>query len=558
MPTNGVAPDALTIASPRVRHDPTKEYVGGGGEEYSAFGNYIRRLPTPDDDLDNLIGNDVYVRMGNDEQIASSTFLEMMMVLRRPMTLDLAFADVDSGADGDDGKGDKKTKSPGSNDYDKSVLVRDYCQRCLDNLESNGGSAFRVNWELLHNAMRFGNAVGEPVWEQGRDEDKGRYILKSIKIKPRHVYSFVVNRVMELLGLAAFTGDYAQWRESYAKVTDTRDALGLLAGELPNGWEFIERDKFCVLSLLTQNNDPRGTSWWRTIYNAWYQKMRRLRQLDLYARRFGLPILFGTTAPDAGDQWNADSSGNEDKSVPKISAEQAYLQRLLGVKEGDAIAAPDGTKLNVVQNTNDGGALASALRYHDSQIVKGITFQKLATSPDPSQAKASSEVHQDILNVTPMYLKNELTTMWRNDILWPMVRDNLGAEYKKYLPKPNLGRIDPEDLAKLLTALGRALASGGLHYSMLPEIWSDWGLPPADIEAWMQEIQQEKAVINTINTQTTTGGAAGAATDPNAPVQTDQQRYEQQEVGKAISRARARRTAGRQGSSFSEGQEETK
>lgn len=465
------------------------EYVTGGN---SGGWNWLQTLPTPDDDLENLIGNDVYTRMGNDEQIQASTMLLIMMALRRPMTFDPAFADLDEN----------------DADFLKGLEVRDAFQRAIDNLGRHRSSLFKFHFEMLYNAMRFGAGVAEKTYERGTGEDANREVFKYLKVKRRETVPFVVDYFFNHLGFAVYNGPYLGWLGEMKRVL-TNSEGGTMAGsdtmaqktkvkqgeeekEVPL-WEFIPREKFAVLSLLTENNDPRGRSWWRCIYNAWFQKMNRLRQLNLYMERFGLPIPIGTVSDSATDQYPLNGVGEEDKTRDKVSPQVGLLQALVNMRSGDALALPHGTEVELIQNTNDGGSLMNSLHYHDSQMVKGITFQKLATSPDAHQAKASGEVHQDVLNTPVHYLKNEVVEMDMQDLVIPWVEVNYGPGSRKYAPRPNLGRTDPEDLARLLTALGTAFEKGGLHWSMLPEIWADWGLPRVDVKAWMEEMRTARA-----------------------------------------------------------------
>jgi hypothetical protein len=482
------------------------EYVTGGSNNRSW--TWLESLPTPDDDLDNLIGNDVYTRMGNDEQVQSSTMLLIMMALRRPLTLDPAFADRDESDE----------------DFKMGLEVRDFCQRALDNLGKHRGSLFRFHFEMLYNAMRFGNSVAEITYERGSGEDANKLVFKCIKVKQRHALAFVVDYFWNHLGFTAYRGPYTGWLGEMKRVLQVATGSTMVGSEELNAkkapvndgenkekapplWEFLPRDKFAVLSLLTENNDPRGRSWWRCTYNAWQQKMRRLKQLDSFARRFGEPIVVGEVAPNASDQHPLDGNGNEDRTQPKVAPQFALLQALIQMKAGDALAVAEGTKVHVIENGNDGGVLMNSIHFHDSQIVKGITFQKLATSPDAHQAKNAGEVHQDVLNSPVHYLKNELVTMDLNDLLIPLVIRNYGPTARKYVPKPNLGRTDPEDLANLLIALGTAFEKGGLHWSMLPEIWADWGLPRVNIEEWMADMKAKRG-----------GAPSDADSDPAAQI----------------------------------------
>ena len=517
-----------------IRPDMGHEYVAARGMSSGAYGfggDYLERLPHDSDDLETLIGNDVYTRMGNDEQIDSSTMLLVMMTLRRPMLLDPAFADADTG----------------DAEFQKGLEIRDFCNRALANLGRHGGSSFRFLFEITRGAMQYGNATAEKVYELGEGQDAARFVFQSLKVKPRTSTAFIVDRCFNLKGYGFYSGDYAGWQgaQTAALTGDGVTGYSVVAASALGGalWQFLPREKCVTLTLLGRDNDPRGRSWWRSSYNAWQQKMQRLKQLDRYNKRFGEPFVFGTTSGEAADQFQTDSAGQEDRTKPKVSPEAQLLRVLIQLMAGQAIAGPHGTDVKIVQNTGDGGSLMQSIHYHDTQIVKGITFQKLATSPDKSQAKAAGQVHQDVLNSPVHYLKHELTEMVYNQVLCPLVELNYGPGMMQYVPKPNLGRIDPEDLASLLTALGAALANGGLHYSMLPELWAELGLPAADIETWMREIREERAMVTATGVQSTSATAL--------PGQTVANEYANAEVSRQLTRAAATKVKGRQGAGFS-------
>jgi len=537
--------------------DPRLEYVSGGFSVPTWM--WLAQLPTPDDDLDNLIGNDVYGRMAADEQIFSSTMTLVMMTLRRKLTLRPAYADPERDPD----------------DFDNGIQVRDFCRRALDNLGKRHTTIDDVLAQMLWAAMRFGNNMAEITYERGTGEDANRYYFAKIKPKSRHNTFFVVDVFFNFLGFAVYTGPYEQWLAELTRLVESTDGKNTLvttetllnapakqivdpgAGKpkmattppimpIPAIWNFVSREKFAVLTLLDEFADPRGRSWWRSIYNQWYLKMHRLEQANLYGRRFGLPIPIGIASPTAPDQYPFNPDGTVNTSAPKITASQALLQVLQFMQAGNAVAAPAGTIITLSQNVNDGGYLAGSIEQHDAAIIKGITFQKLATSASPHQAKAAGTVHENVLNTPVHYLKEKICRMVKYDILAPLVELNFGPEFRKYIPEPDLGKIDNDDLVPLLVGIGQFMANGGGHYSMLPELQNYLGLPECDIRQWMEDIKAEKALLVATGTPDPAGdgsqpGGAGGGLDQDV----------KNRIGRNAGERVSKKVMGRDGAGFS-------
>jgi hypothetical protein len=401
--------------------------------------------------------------------------------------------------------------------------------------------------------------------EFGKGEDEDRYWFKSIKTKQRNVYAYVVDPYFNLIGIATYTGQYQDGVKQAAKVAGSAtpfvryEALGA-------GWELVDRSKFVILTILSKNNDPRGKSWLRAAYNAWYAKMSVMPDLLRFWKRFGSPIMDFETAPNAADEFPFDPlTGARDTTSSKITPQQAAMYVLGRLRNGDSIARPHGSQFKLLHSPNDGGSLMAAMAWCDAQINLSITFQKLSNSTERNMSRNASEVHQDTLGHPVLYLKGLVADMLDRDVVRPWVRDNFGPEYLHLCPEISLGKINPEDFATILTAVGRAMAGGAIHYSQLPEIWDELDMPPADIKKWMEEIAEDREAIRVSATVDSTAKAEPTATgtDPKKPAAkptgtakpgktSDLKRYVQQETGKSLTRSIARRRLGRQAASFSE------
>lgn len=479
--------------------DPTLDYISGPG--LNTISPYLMQLPLPDDDLDGLLGCDTYRRIGFDPQVASSEMLLETMVLRSGAEL----------------IGDVQDDRDGAGKFADSERYLAFCQDAVDNMERRHGSLYKSLFEQLRNAIAYGHSLSEPTLEWGEGKYAEKKLLRSIKAKDRRSYAFVIDAYWNLVGVATYVGPYQEWINEMSSLIQEGPFIPSEAlqptqnkdGEWLWGWELIERDKIWVTTLLGENNDPRGRSWRRAIYNNWYAKMKLLGYLDAYAMRFGIPWAFGTTAQGQPDQAPPDPiTGKPDLTKPTVSAQTAMLATVQGMMGGSSAALPFGASITITQPTNDGGSLLAMMNYHDSAINQGITGQSLANKTAPHQAKAAGEVHQDSLNNPIFYLKEMLESSFRSDVLMPLIEKNFGKAAVKYTPHLNLGKITPEDFARYLEAMGKANSYGMLDDSMLPGLWDWFGFPKVDKKAWWARIKANAALLDAAASAATLPGTA--------------------------------------------------
>lgn len=524
--------------------DPLAEYVSGGPGGIFTW-PWLRLLPLPDDDLEVVLGNDVYKRMLQDPQVFASTMLVISQTMRRGIRLNAAY---------EDGNRD-------SPDYKKSVKIRDFCARALSDMTASLDEACT---EMLWDAFTYGYCNAEKTFKHGTDADAGKLVYRSIKPKPRQVYSMVVDPYFNYIGCATWVGPQALWLNEMVEKVGAQSIIP--SSYLGINWAFVPREKFAHLAFLPTHSDPRGRSGLRPAYNSWYEKMKLWPELDLFWQRFAGPGLIGNTADGAQPMYPLDADGQPDTTKPKVSPQAVLLQAAVGYHNGEAVILPFGANLRVEQNSNDGGSFMGGIALCDGQINMAITLQQLQNRSGGVMSRSAAETHQDSGWNAVLYLRRIVCSMVKRDILEDLVVKNYGEGARRLTPNPDLGRVAPEDLARNLEVLGRARQSGGIHWTQMLPVWPDFDMPLPDFEIWIEEniiaaqiVAQAGAPVpvpGADNTDPAAPGAPAATPAPAAAVpagvpESTANKYAVQEMGKADARGLARRLAGGRGVGFS-------
>lgn len=240
----------------------------------------------------------------------------------------------------------------------------------------------------------------------------------------------------------------------------------------------IEVDSPSHMFLAGQGMVPTHNSLLRCIYNPWVLKQQAWGEFAKYLVKFATPSLVGYTAPMAQMMPPTDHLGNPIPGVPWISPEQSMLNALLSFTNGSAVVFPNGSNVQPLNMGGDGSVYRNAIDMFDKQIAKGIMCQTLATEEGLHQARAASEIHQDVLDVVVLHIKNLLAEMIYRDILMPLVTYNWGADIARRLcPRVHLSNIQQHNWAKDAGAVASLMSSKYLSPSQMPEMDARLGLP---------------------------------------------------------------------------------
>ena len=281
---------ASVARASRTHADRQAEYVSAGGPYW--YANALSSLPHPIDDVTLEFGDDLYARMLHDAQLSSLVNVFKTGVLEDGVTFSAAVAEGDP-------------------DHAAATELAEWCAWVFGTLDTAVDEAL---WDMM-DAVPFGNRVAELVYRHAPGPDgTEQLLLKKIATKPRRMTAFVVDAFNNLVGLlGAIPGEafYVQAGQLVDPAT------------MPN---FIDREKFAVLTFRAQNNDPRGRSICREAYDPWYVKQQIKVEYLKYIAQFSVPFLIGYTGPDADDEPVYDpATGLE---VPGDSPETIMAQRL--------------------------------------------------------------------------------------------------------------------------------------------------------------------------------------------------------------------------------------
>jgi hypothetical protein len=462
------APDKTKIV-PRedeigIKADPLREYVAVGRQAW--YAEYKQVLEHAIDDVARDFGNDVYERLLRDPQISSCVDTLKTAVLAGGLRINALELDDDAP----------------ENDAQLANTLADFCRRVIEDLETPIGD---VLWNML-DAMSLGNKVAETTWIMSYVADDGPKLeVRRINVKPRESVAFVVdafNNIVGILGqvpelpLPVLTGTYL--------LDDTT------ANVLP-------REKFFVFTFRPVDNDPRGSTLLRPLYNVWWIGQQLYPEWLKYLAQFATAILIGYTPEHAQPkiQENADGTPalDGDGNPITIYPEQAMAATLVQVRNGSVVTFKGGSKVDALKPGENGGeAFLQAFTQIDQWKAKAILHQTLATEEGQHQARAASEVHQDIFTLLVQSIKSALLLAFRRDVLKMLVRVNYGDEAVRFTPVASLGETEQEDFNSVANAISSLFSSNYIDPTQLPATDKKLGLPIRPPEAVQQLIDKIK------------------------------------------------------------------
>lgn len=398
---------------------------------YRGYQPFLRALSHQFDDLSIEFGVEIYDQMMTDPEVAGTINLIKRAILSEGWSIEPSLPRDDP-------------------NYVFAVAMADFVRACLENLNTDPLVIFN---ELL-DGIRLGSSCAEQTYrlcETGIYE--GYLMLRDIKQKPNRSTVYVVDSFYNWVGI--LTARYpGQVYPAGSLVAVPVSPNGYIAGLLP-------RKKFIVFSWDVRENDPRGTSILRPAYSAWWTKQQIMSEYLSWASKFASPSLVGNTAQGAVAQVVTDASGDAvlDANGNPVTQtpEEVLAVSLQAFRNGSAIAVPFGSEIKAIETGNDGNAFAEAVRVMNTEIVKAVTMQLLATVEGKNQSRSASEVHQDVLGMLLLYVKQLFANTIRRDCFGPLLRYNFGDGIERYVPKLNLSHgtgfpPTPEQIANLMSA----------------------------------------------------------------------------------------------------------
>jgi hypothetical protein len=430
----------------------------------SFLGDYLKSLPAWIDDAERDFGTDIYERMLHDAAVGGSIKQIKIGVLANGPRIMSRINKPRATA----------TDPEAQSRYDKAKEIKGFVEANLDRLQQ----PFEDILEEMLDALPFGHKLAEQTYE----ERAGRLWLKSLKVRPRKSYAFVVDKWMNLHGLLAAT-----------EFTGVASTLAQVPPE-----SVRPREKFWIFSWASKGCDPRGTSAIRDAYNCWYLKQQCWPMYLKFLAQFGTPSIWGTTPENAGVYELADSMGNvqlDTTGAPlQMTAEESLLAELLKFANGTAIALPYGSELNIVEPKSNGEAYTNAVNLFDRQITRTILVAIRSVMESEHGSRADSQTAQDIVGALFAFVRRKLETSCNRQVIMPLVRYNYGDEAAEsdLCPYLSLSDIDSQDVAEYGSMVADLAREDLIEDEQLPDIYDKLGLPEIDLEARMARKAEER------------------------------------------------------------------
>jgi hypothetical protein len=289
-------------------------------------------------------------------------------------------------------------------------------------------------------------------------DDDGMFIYKSVNVKKRTAWQFIVDR-------------------SYS-------VTGILGRGLDGRRKRFPPGKFMWLTWFPRDNDPRGTSALRACYAAWAFVVRMYPQLLKFVSQFASPSLVVTMPLNAQPQ-----------RLPSgllVSATEHIGYQIKKLQNGSYLIVPNGTGVAPIQIAGEGAAFFNTLDYMDRQLVVAILLQTRATKEAEHGSKADSEGGSDILGLLKAYGQYLVGEMLRNQFFKPILALNYDEEWaERFAPYIAIGAGDPKDQVERWNAFANLVRAGAIPPSIAAEAYTMAGLPVPDPE--IDEAAAERA-----------------------------------------------------------------
>jgi hypothetical protein len=453
IPANGFRPGA------------SARYEYTSGHKGIFYSQYIKALGTYIDDLSQELGDDIYERMLTDPQISSCLKVWKVGVLSENGKIQSAIKD------------EKHPK------YEQAQKVASFCEWVIAQMEI---PIYDVLYEMLDGFI-FGHKVAEIVYKVGdyteynTDGTEGattkRWMWESIRTKPRGSTAFLVDAYMRVLGILAQIPGLPYPIVSGQLVSDP--------STIPN---LLPTSKFMIFTYDPKDNDPRGRSGARPCYVPWWNKMMTIGEMLKYIATYSVPSLIAKTPPNALPKQELDAAGAPTGKM--TNPEQDLANTLAKLRNNSVVVVAAGVEIEPVPvaPASAESVFLQFIEFYNREIAKGILAQTLATEEGQHMARAASEVHMDVMQMSFAYPKSRVQTMVKT-ALRNLVRFNFGEEAARDLtPEYALTEINRNDWQMWSGIAVAMFESGYLTYEQKQWLDQKLGLPKTTISEDEEQI----------------------------------------------------------------------
>lgn len=419
------------VADVTASADLTMQYISN---KFMSLLPTISSLPPWSDDITERFGPEIYDRMYKDSEVAAS----LDMLVAAATSADIRFipsVDIDD---------------PG---YEEARRIADFFTWMISDY-MNEVSFDEIRSSSVLSALKYGNNVAEMtlgVVPTGRW--RNFIAVQSIRDAQPREYSIVVDNFNNVIGIIPTVNRYGIGGGSMEQFIGTflnrNDSLTIsdMQSSKPEKQKLVDyfrnalipRRKFVMYSWRPVKSDPRGTSVLRAAYSAWWLKQQVVNEMLSWLEKFAQPSVVGATPENAQEQCEYDTEGNV---ISRVSPTTQLLTQLRKFQSSSALAVPYGTKIDLLTSTGQGQVFLAVLAYANQEIARAILKQHLATSEGMHQSRAASTVHQDILSLVVIGIKNWQKRVLMRDFVRPIVELNFGTAALSLAPKIDIGDGD--------------------------------------------------------------------------------------------------------------------
>lgn len=420
--TNALAVEPGAGENPVVS-DPVQQYIASSPNLTYWRGD--RSLPETIDDAEKIFGTGIYDRMANDAMLGSAEMALKMLTLNDGVTV------VPSHSQPLAGKGTDTE----NNDFQQAQAVADFVDYCFNRLSEIDRPLVRTLYNLLQ-AIRSGHKLAEITYdfiEAG--QYKGKYGIASIRPKPKENYAFVVDQFNEFRGVIAKIpgGSQSIWRGIVPDVSQLENA--------------IAPEKLIIFSIFDNDGDPRGVSLFRKAYTPWYNKQRVEPEMLNTAVQFGGGMVIGFEPP------SRDQDVIDPVSGKKVKPNQAMNSSIMRMRNGATAVFPYESKIDVIQPSANPQFFQYFCDKCDKEMVIAILLAARTLLEAKHSSRADGDNSRDLLDDVVLYLRNELASAIREQLVKPLVRMNFPADIAdKYMPTVSMTKNSSPDVAPMMSA----------------------------------------------------------------------------------------------------------
>lgn len=480
---SGFIGNDVTITPPKI---PTSDYdreytVGGTNSLYAGvFGmQMLQRLHGAVDDMDVRLGFDAKEEMDKDPFCSAALDALILGATARAAEIEPA----------------PKSAYQSEADEKLATELAEFARRALQYLKENHRDLNLTAFQLGRAAGKIGHVKAERITAlQTRGVDKGKRFVQRIKCKNRFNSAFVVDAHNNIVGIAAFTGNYTDFTNPYSKL-----GLGsyLPYTLLGAGWEILPRDKWVVITNDPQEDDsPLGKS----LYRAAYQAYRMKRDIwPMYLKALDNTALPFLVAERPEQQYDVETfplvNGVPDPTQPKVTMGKAMYQALDTARQAGIAVLPHGSKVAAIHSAQSGDPFLVARNLFNSEITQAILLQNLATSSGKTGAYALGQVHQDVLDLAMRHRRRVICDALDRDFIKPLIQENFPERYWHLAPRVSFGEVELNDFAAWADAYSKLFTSGIGITSQLPQVWAQLGMPQGDVKELEAIIERNKQLL---------------------------------------------------------------